>query len=158
VGGLAEHTLSVVSICEFLGGRYKYVDMDLLITAAILHDLGKVYELSPFPENDYTDDGQLLGHIVIMAARIEKEASNIPGFPRALKSLLTHCVISHHGEYVFGSPELPKTIEAFILHCADNSDAKLKMIEEAVGKDKSSGDYTGYHKILARSIRKPEKT
>ncbi len=156
MGGLAEHTLSVVQICDFMSGRYKYVNRDLLITCAMLHDLGKIFELSPFPENDYTDEGQLLGHIVIMSMLINDEASKINGFPEKLKNLVIHCILSHHGEYEFASPTLPKIIEAFILHCADNSDAKIKMFEETIEKDNTLGSWVGYHRMLARNIRKSD--
>ncbi len=154
MGGLLEHTISVADICNFLSPRYKYVNRDILIAAALLHDIGKVYELSSFPENDYTDDGQLLGHIVMGAEIVETTASNIPGFPHQLKSLIKHCIVSHHGEYEYGSPKRPKIIEAFILYCADNMDAKIKMFEEAIQQDNNSRSWIGYNKILSRNVRK----
>lgn len=158
MGGLVEHTLSVTQICDFMAPRYKFVNRDMLISIAILHDLGKVYELSAFPENDYTDGGQLIGHIVIGAELIEKAASAIKDFPDELKMLMKHCILSHHGEYEFGSPKQPKIIEAFILHLADNMDAKVKMFEEALEKDNTKGNWTGYQKILERNIRKSDFT
>ncbi|MDR1913530.1 MAG: HD domain-containing protein [Clostridiales bacterium] len=151
-GGLIEHTLSVTQICEFISGRYKYVNRDLLIASAILHDLGKIYELSPFPGNDYTDDGQLLGHIVICSEMISREADKIPNFPKRLKSLLMHSILAHHGELEYGSPKQPKTMEAFILHFADNIDAKLNMFAESVGELGSKTAWSPYNKILARNI------
>ena len=156
MGGLAEHTLSVVEICDFMGSRYKYVNRDLLIASAMLHDIGKLFELSPFPENDYTDEGQLIGHIVIASDMISEEAAKIPDFPEQLKNLLKHCILAHHGEYEFGSPKRPKIIEAFILHCADNADAKIKMFEDAIDKDNTQGYWVGYHRMLARNIRKSD--
>jgi len=153
MGGLLEHTLSVTQICDFMSGRYENVNRDLLVATAILHDIGKVYELSGFPENDYTDDGQLLGHIVIGAQLITEAAAKIAGFPPELRSLMAHSILAHHGEYEFGSPKRPKTIEAFILHCADNMDAKVKMFEECLKGD-ASGKWIGYNKVLAREIRK----
>ena len=155
MGGLIEHTLSVVQICDFMSGRYRYVNRDILIGAAILHDLAKIYELSAFPSNDYTEEGHLLGHIVIGAEMITAEADHIDGFPADLKMLLKHCILAHHGEYEFGAPKTPKTIEAFILHCADNADAKIRMFEEAIAADHTQGRFTGYHRMLQRNIRKP---
>lgn len=156
MGGLVEHTLSVTQICDFLAPRYKYVDRDILIASAMLHDIGKIYELSDFPENDYTDDGQLLGHIVIGIDIISEAVKKVDGFPKKLESLLKHCLISHHGELEYGSPQLPKTIEAFILHCADNMDAKVKVIEELIDSDSTSGSWVGYQKMLQRNIRKSD--
>ncbi len=156
MGGLVEHTLSVVQTCDFMSTRYKFVNRDILIATAILHDIGKVYELSSFPVNDYTDDGQLLGHIVICSQLIGDEAAKIEGFPHQLKSLLQHSILAHHGEYEFGSPKLPKTIEAFILHCVDNMDAKVKMFEEFLENDNTQGNWVGYQRMLARNIRKSD--
>ncbi|MDR1001368.1 MAG: HD domain-containing protein [Clostridiales bacterium] len=152
LGGLLEHTLCVTEICEFLAPRYKHVNRDLLITTAILHDLGKIYELSPFPENDYTDDGHLLGHIVMCAEMISREADSIEGFPKRLKSLVIHSILSHHGEYEYGSPKLPKIIEAYILHFADNADAKLKMFEDSLNELNPKTQWSPYNKLLNRNI------
>ncbi|MGL4791827.1 MAG: 3'-5' exoribonuclease YhaM family protein [Anaerotignaceae bacterium] len=156
LGGLVEHSLSVAEICDFMAGRYKRVNRDLLVATAMLHDIGKVKELSQFPLNDYTDDGQLLGHIIMGSEMIKDAAAKIEGFPKQLESLLKHSILAHHGEYEFGSPELPKTIEAFILHCADNMDAKTKAIEEAIDNDTTQGMWVGYQRILQRNIRKTE--
>lgn len=154
MGGLLEHTVSVAHICDFLSGRYKFVNRDLLITGALLHDIGKIYELSGFPENDYTDDGQLLGHLVIGSELVEKEAGNIEGFPHQLKSLVKHLILSHHGFLEYGSPKLPQTIEAYILHSADDLDAKVKMYEEMLEEDNTQGKWVGYNRMLSRNIRK----
>ena len=134
-GGLVEHTLSVTQLCDFLAPRYNYVNRDILVASAMLHDVGKVLELSDFPTNDYTDDGQLLGHLILGSELIRDAAAKIDGFPKRLESLMKHCMLSHHGEYEYGSPKLPSTPEAFLLHCADNLDAKTKMIEEALDAD-----------------------
>lgn len=155
-GGLLEHTLSVTQICDFSAPRYKHVDRDILLASAMLHDVGKVLELSEFPVNDYTDDGQLLGHLIIGSEMIRDAAAKIEGFPKQLETLLKHCMLSHHGEYEYGSPKLPKTIEAFILHCADNLDAKTKVIEEMLDNDNTQGSWAGYQKMLQRSIRKSD--
>ncbi len=154
MGGLLEHSLSICEICDFLSKHYSNVNRDILIASALLHDVGKMFELSPFPDNDYTDDGQLLGHIIIGTELVTKETNKIENFPHQLKSLLKHSIISHHGEYEFGSPKRPKTIEAFILHCADELDAKVKMYEDAILADNTNGNWVGYHKMLARNIRK----
>lgn len=154
MGGFVEHTLSVTQICDFMSSRYKYIDRDILIASAMLHDIGKLEELSDFPINDYTDDGQLLGHIYIGAELVGKSIAKINGFPKQLESLIKHCILSHHGEYEYGSPELPKIIEAFILHCADNMDAKTKAIEELIDSDSTLGNWVGYQKMLQRNIRK----
>lgn len=156
MGGLVEHTLSVVQICDFCAGRYKYVNRDILIASAMLHDVGKVKELSDFPINDYTDDGQLLGHLIIGADMIGEAAAKIDGFPHRLLSIMKHCMLSHHGEYEYGSPKLPKTIEAFILHCADNLDAKTKVIEEAIDAGTNMGTWVGYQKMLQRNLTKSD--
>ncbi len=153
MGGLLEHTTNIVTICDFLAGMYD-VNRDLLLTGAMLHDIGKIHELSKFPENDYTDDGQLLGHLIIGTEIVTEEASKIEGFPHELKSLIKHCILSHHGEYEYGSPKLPQITEAVILHLVDNIDAKSKMYEDAISADKTSGMWVGYHKMLARNIRK----
>lgn len=157
MGGLLEHTLSVVEICDFMSGRYQSVNRDILLCSAILHDIGKIYEISPFPINDYTDDGQLLGHIYIGTELVEKEAALIEGFPPKLLSLIKHSILAHHGEYEYGSPKRPKTIEAFILHAADNMDAKVKAFEEAIASESGvNGSWVGYHKLLSRNIRRSD--
>jgi len=156
MGGLLEHTLSVAQICDFMATRHKHVNRDLLITTALLHDIGKIYELSAMPMNDYTDDGQMLGHITISVEMVSDAVRNIPDFPRELASLVKHSLLAHHGEYEYGSPKLPATIEAFLLHCADNMDAKLKSFEEILDKDATAGPWTGYQKILNRYLRRSD--
>ncbi len=156
MGGLLEHTVNIVDICDYLSTKYESVNRDLLLSAAMLHDIGKIYELSEFPYNDYTDDGQLLGHLIMGTELITEECSKISGFPHQLKSLLKHCILSHHGEYEYGSPKLPQIIEAVILHLADNIDAKTKIYEDAIECDSTQGPWAGYNKMLARNIRKTE--
>ena len=129
VGGLLEHTLSVTKLCEYYVNYYPMINADLLYTAAMCHDIGKVYELSPFPENDYTDEGQLLGHIMIGAEMVGDRIRDIPGFPIKLGNELKHCILAHHGELEYGSPKKPALLEAVALNFADNTDAHLqKMI------------------------------
>lgn len=156
LGGLIEHTVAVASICDFFSTKYPFANRDLLITGALLHDVAKIFELSGFPENDYTDDGQLLGHIVMGSELIGKEADKIPNFPHQLESILKHMILSHHGIYEYGSPKLPQTVEAYILHCADDLDAKVKMFEEMLAGDNTQGHWVGYQKMLQRYIRKSD--
>lgn len=156
MGGLLEHTVAVAKICEFLSETYEFVNRDLLIAGALLHDVGKVVELSAFPVNDYTDEGQLIGHIVTGSELVGKHAAKIEGFPPQLELLIKHMLLAHHGVYEFGSPKLPKTIEAFLLNMADDLDAKIKMFEDAVVKDNTSGMWVGYHKMFARNLRKSD--
>lgn len=155
-GGLVEHTLSVTQLCDFLAPRYNYVNRDILVASAMLHDVGKVLELSDFPTNDYTDDGQLLGHLILGSELIRDAAAKIDGFPKRLESLMKHCMLSHHGEYEYGSPKLPSTTEAFLLHCADNLDAKTKMIEEALAADSTQGHWAGYNRMLQRNLSRSD--
>ena len=153
MGGLIEHTLSVMQVCDLLSKHYDNVNRDLLLAIAMLHDLGKVYELSEFPTNDYTEDGQLLGHILICTEIINAEADKIENFPHQLKTLLKHGVISHHGEYEYGSPKKPKIVEAYIVHMVDTMDSKINMFSEFLGKNSSKGNWAGYNRVLTRNIR-----
>ena len=137
IGGLLEHTLGVVRLCQYYSKAYPVLNRDLLITAAMLHDIGKTVELSAFPMNDYTDDGQLLGHIMIGAEMIHDMAKEIPGFPAKLESELKHCILAHHGELEYGSPKKPALAEAAALNLADNTDAKMETITEIF---RSAGD------------------
>ena len=105
VGGLLEHTLSVTQNCDYFAKHYKVLNRDLLLTAAMFHDVGKLQELSTFPENDYTDAGQLLGNIMIGAEWVGEEIRNIDGFPIVLANELKHCILAHHGELEYGSPK-----------------------------------------------------
>lgn len=154
VGGLLEHTLSVVKMCDYFAGAYPMLNRDLLLTAAIFHDIGKTQELSAFPENDYTDDGQLLGHIMIGTEMISERMRTIPGFPSRLAAELKHCILAHHGELEYGSPKKPAILEALALNFADNADAKLEtMIEVLRGAGNNIG-WLGYNRLLETNIRK----
>lgn len=156
MGGLLEHTLTVVSIAEFLSSKYNEANKDLVIAGAILHDIGKIKELSEFPLNDYTDSGQLLGHIFIGIEMVNEKIKKINDFPEGLELLLKHCILAHHGELEYGSPKRPKIIEAMIIHCADNSDAKIKLFEESIKVDHIQGEWVGYNRMLGRNIRKSD--
>lgn len=152
VGGLLEHTLSVAKLCEYFCKTYPILKRDLLITAALCHDIGKTKELSLFPENDYTDDGQLLGHIVMGAEMVGEKARQIPGFPPVLEAELKHCILAHHGEYEYGSPKKPALIEAAALNLADNADAKLETFSEALQGAIGYG-WLGYNRLFESNIR-----
>ena len=154
VGGLLEHTLSVTKMCCYFAGAYPLLNRDLLLTAAMFHDVGKLRELSVFPENDYTDDGQLLGHIIIGTEMIGERIRTIPGFPVKLAAELKHCILAHHGELEYGSPKKPAILEALALNFADNADAKMEtMIEVLQGAGENHG-WLGYNRLLETNIRK----
>ena len=153
VGGLLEHTLSVTKLCEYYTKAYPALNKDLLITAALFHDIGKTKELSLFPENDYTDDGQLLGHIVIGSEMIGEKAKKIEGFPAVLLGELKHCILAHHGEFEYGSPKKPALIEAVALNFADNTDAKMETLTELFSATQETG-WLGYNRLLETNVRK----
>ncbi len=154
VGGLLEHTLSVAKMCDYFAGAYPMLNRDLLLTAAIFHDIGKTQELSAFPENDYTDDGQLLGHIMIGTEMISERMRTIPGFPSRLAAELKHCILAHHGELEYGSPKKPAILEALALNFADNADAKLETMIEALRGAGNNIGWLGYNRLLETNIRK----
>ncbi len=156
VGGLLEHTLSVTGLCEHYAAMYPYLNRDLLITAALLHDMGKTKELSPFPKNDYTDEGQLLGHIMMGAEMIHDAAGKIEGFPLNLENELKHCILAHHGELEYGSPKKPALAEAVALNLADNTDARLETLREIFDAAGDKNDWLGYNRIFESNIRKTQ--
>lgn len=134
IGGLLEHTISVVNICNFYSSIYPEVNRDLLITAAICHDIGKVKEISAFPENDYTDIGNLLGHIYIGTEMIDVQARKIDNFPKDLLNEIKHCILAHHGQLEYGSPQTPKLIEAELLHLADLTDSRMRRYSDLINE------------------------
>lgn len=155
VGGLLEHTLAVTKNCDFFSKMYPMLDRDLLLVAAAFHDIGKMRELSPFPQNDYTDEGQLLGHIMIGAKQVEDSISIIPDFPPVKARELIHCILTHHGELEYGSPKKPAIAEALALSFADNLDAKMETIKEALNKsDEKDIRWQGYNSLLESNIRR----
>lgn len=154
VGGLLEHTLSVVRLCDFYAKAYPVINRDLLLTAAMCHDIGKTKELSSFPINDYTDEGQLLGHIMIGAEMIHDTAKTIEGFPANVENELKHCILAHHGELEFGSPKKPALVEACALNMADNTDAKMETLTEIFEAAGNKTDWLGFNRILDSNIRK----
>lgn len=153
IGGLLEHSLSVAKLCDYVANAYPVIKRDLLVAAAIFHDIGKIDELSTFPENDYTDEGQLVGHIVIGAMMLKERIKTIDGFPKVLADELIHCILSHHGELEFGSPKKPALIEAMALAHADNMDAKLQTFTEIIKDNQDKGGWLGYNKMFESNVR-----
>lgn len=158
VGGLLEHTLGVVNLCEYYAKNYPIINRDLLITAALFHDIGKLDELSAFPENDYTDDGQLLGHIFIGASKVQEYIGRMDKFPPKLGNELIHCILAHHGELEYGSPKKPAIIEAMALNFADNTDAKLETMIEVFNAGDPKTEWMGYQRMFESNIRRTTKT
>jgi 3'-5' exoribonuclease len=157
LGGLMEHTVAVADLCEFVGQQYGRVDRDLLLTAALLHDLGKTGELAFETAIDFTDAGRLLGHVIQGVTLVSERAKRLPSFPEAKLQLLLHCIVSHHGELEWGSPKRPKTIEALILHHVDNLDAKLKGFLEIVEGSRDAS-WTDLRNLFRRPLHIPRAT
>ncbi len=156
IGGLLQHSLFVAKISDYYASIYKSINRDLLVTAAICHDIGKVREFSKFPENDYTYEGNVIGHIIIGAMMIEENASKIEGFPEDLKTNLVHCILAHHGKLEFGSPKKPMLIEAIALSYADDTDAKLEAFTEALKTAPEGERFLGKHFMFETNIFKTE--
>ena len=152
IGGLLEHTLSVTKLCDYYCTAYPILKRDLLLTAAICHDMGKIREISAFPVNDYTDEGQFLGHIVMGSEMISEKVREIPGFPPMLAMELKHCILSHHGELEFGSPKKPAIIEAVALTYADNTDAKMETFTELLESTQETG-WLGFNRFFESNLR-----
>ena len=151
VGGLLEHTVSVARLCDHLAQTYPVLNRDLLVTAALTHDIGKVTELSAFPENDYTDEGQFLGHIYMGAHQLEACIAKLPDFPVLLKNELIHCILAHHGKLEFGSPKKPAIPEAIALNLADELDAKMETFKELFASSRTPG-WHGYNRLFESHI------
>jgi 3'-5' exoribonuclease len=152
LGGLLVHTVSMVFLADKIAEHYKGggVDRDLLIAGAILHDIGKLREFEYQYKIDYSDEGRLLSHIVIGLKMIDEKLNKIPNFPKDLEILLKHLVVSHHGSREFGSPEIPKTIEAVLLNYVDEIDSKVNGIRDFIAQEDSNENWTSYHKLLGR--------
>ena len=151
IGGLLEHTLSVTKLCDYYCKSYPVLKRDLLLAAAMFHDIGKTRELSLFPTNDYTDEGQFLGHIVIGAEMVSDKVKNIEGFPTLLKQELIHCILAHHGEYEYGSPKKPSIVEAVALNLADNTDAKMETFTEIINNITEPG-WQGFNRLFETNL------
>ena len=143
------HKQQILSLDQFL-------NRDLLLTAAMFHDIGKTRELSRFPQNDYTDEGQLIGHIIIGVEMIDEKIKEIPDFPPVLSAELRHCILAHHGELEYGSPKKPALAEAAALNFADNTDAKLEIFKEMLEKGTEENSWLGWQQLLDSNIRKTE--
>lgn len=152
VGGLLEHTLSVTKLCDYYCTAYPILKRDLLLCAAMCHDIGKVRELSSFPENDYTDEGQLLGHIVMGAEMVGEKMRQIDGFPKVVGNELRHCILAHHGKLEYGSPKTPALIEAMALNYADDTDAKMETFTEILEAGTEKG-WLGFNRLLESNVR-----
>lgn len=158
LGGLIEHVLSLCSMCRLSASHYKTINLDLLLTGAILHDIGKIYELSYDRGFAYTTDGQLLGHLMIGLRIVADKVALLPGFPPKTRTLVEHMIVSHHGRLEFGSPKLPQFAEAILLHYLDDLDSKMESVRALVEKDRlNDGDFTGYFGPLERSVLKMDR-
>jgi 3'-5' exoribonuclease len=153
-GGLLEHTLGIVKICDFLANTYPQVNRDVLFAGALLHDIGKTEELSELPIVEYTDEGQLIGHIIIAVEWINEKINQIPDFPKPLANIIKHCVLAHHGELAYGSPKKPAILEATLLHYADNIDAKVMTFTTILNQTDKEDDWAGYQRLFETNIRK----
>jgi 3'-5' exoribonuclease len=151
LSGLLEHTLSLLKLILKVVENYQGVDVDLLLAGGFLHDIGKVYEFSFDRAVEYTDAGQLLGHLVMEVEMVNKKISTIPEFPEELAMLVKHLLVSHHGAYEFGSPKLPQTVEAIMLHALDDLDGKIQAIQNLPEKEPGS-KWTAFHRAYGRSF------
>ncbi len=158
IGGLLDHVVSLFALCEATSKHYALVDRDLLYTGAFLHDIGKIHELSYARSFAYTNAGQLLGHMVIELGMVGEKLRALPDFPQELRILLEHILISHHGEYAFGSPKLPMCPEALLLHYLDDLDSKMESMRAQFAREEdNSGPWTSYNPALARTLLNPRK-
>jgi 3'-5' exoribonuclease len=157
-GGLLEHVLSLCTLARTIGPHYANVDLDLLLTGAILHDVGKIEELTYARSFGYSSEGQLLGHIVLGLRLLSRKFEGLPDFPPKLRSLVEHIVVSHHGELEFGSPKVPVFAEALLFHHLDNLDSKMNAIECALKRDQLvEGEFTGWISSLERVLLKKNR-
>jgi 3'-5' exoribonuclease len=154
LSGLLEHTLSLLKLILKVVENYSHINLDLLLIGGFLHDIGKVYEFSYDRVLDYTDEGQLLGHLVMEVEMVTKKIAAIPEFPPELAMLVKHMLVSHHGAYEYGSPKLPQTVEAIILHALDDLDGKIQAIQNLPEKEPGS-KWTAFHRAYGRSFYRP---
>ncbi|MBI1747352.1 MAG: HD domain-containing protein [Acidobacteria bacterium] len=155
IGGLMEHVLSIIRLAQYMKQHYPILNLDLLITGAILHDLGKVDELSYSRTFDYTDDGKLIGHLTMEVMLVDRKMNEISEFPEELRKQVLHMLLSHHGKFEYGSPKLPMTLEALVLHYLDNLDAKVYAMQWLIENDDTGNDrWTGYSKMFDGYIYK----
>src|SRR5271157_1147342 len=153
VGGLLDHVVSLTTVCDLVARNYPQVNRDLLLTGAFLHDIGKIHELAYQRSISYTTRGQLLGHMIIELEMLQEKLSRIPGFPDDLKILIEHLIISHHGQYEFGSPKLPMFPEALMLHYLDDLDSKMESMRAQFERESElETAWTSYNPSLARPL------
>ncbi|MBZ5660494.1 MAG: HD domain-containing protein [Acidobacteriia bacterium] len=156
-GGLLEHVISLCGLCRAALDHYPEADADLLLTGAVLHDVGKLQELSYDRSLGYTDEGQLLGHILLEYELVTQKIDAIAGFPPPLKTLVQHMLIAHHGKYEFGSPKLPMFREALLLHYLDDLDSKMAAVRSALESGAGEGNWTAYNGALERRILRSDR-
>jgi 3'-5' exoribonuclease len=158
LGGLIEHVLSLCKLANATAAHYRDIDLDLLLAGVILHDVGKIHELTYERSFGYSNEGQLLGHIIIALRMLDEKVAQVPGFPEETRTLLAHMIISHHGELEFGSPRVPLFPEALLLHHLDNLDSKMECMRAAIARDRhGTSCWTGYIAPLERSVLKKTK-
>lgn len=155
-GGLLEHTLGILRMCKFVSDTYPLLDRSLLYSGALYHDIGKLKELSEFPIIEYTDAGQLIGHLVIGVEWLNERMKTIDGFPETLQLLVKHLVLSHHGELEYGSPKKPEIVEAMVLHYIDNIDAKIKIFEQILDAAPAEDNWMGWQRMFETNIRRTQ--
>ena len=158
IGGLLDHVVSLFKSCDLVCRNYPQIDRDLLMTGAFLHDIGKVHELAYARAFSYTTRGQLLGHMIIELEMLQEKLTQVPGFPDELKTLVEHLIISHHGQYDFGSPKLPMFPEALMLHYLDDLDSKMEAMRAHFEREQDlDSPWTSYNASLARPLINPKK-
>ncbi len=158
LGGLLEHVLSLCALARATAPHYPHVDADLLLTGVLLHDIGKIHELNYERGFSYSDNGQLLGHIHIGLRMVADKLRDLPDFPPALRSLVEHMILSHHGQLEYGSPKLPQFPEALLLHYLDDLDSKMECMRALIENDRQvEGCFTSYHAALSRSALKKDR-
>ena len=158
LGGLLEHVLSMSRLARMAADHYPYVDRDLLLAGVLLHDLGKIHELSYDRSFGYSDEGQLVGHIAIGLRILHEKLHGLPDFPPKLRALVEHLVLSHHGELEYGSPKVPLFPEAMLLHQLDNLDSKMEAMRSLIERDRQvEGCWTGYNPALDRAVLKKDR-
>jgi 3'-5' exoribonuclease len=158
IGGLLEHSLAIAALVDLMAPRYPRLNRDLMILGALLHDIGKIGELSYVRSFDYTDEGKLIGHIVLGVEMIDERIRTIPDFPRGTAMLIKHLILSHHGQYDYGSPKRPKTLEAIVLNFLDDLDSKINGVSAHMEREaESASDWTSHHRLYDRYFYKGEK-
>lgn len=158
IGGLLDHVVSLFRSCDLISRNYPQINRDLLLTGAFLHDIGKIHELTYNRSFSYTTKGQLLGHMIIELEMLQAKLAQLPGFPEELKTMVEHLIISHHGQYDFGSPKLPMFAEALMLHYLDDLDSKMEAMRAHFERESTlDGPWTSYNASLGRPLLNTEK-